>query len=90
VNRSHIDKLAANIFRYNTFRDVAATLTLRHGNDNRVEATSFSVMTRNNWGESASSPSGKRCQQLHRQCSEHRAAARRDSDIGRACQLRQQ
>jgi poly(beta-D-mannuronate) lyase len=35
------NKSGSNIFRYNTFRDVAATLTLRHGNDNRVEGNFF-------------------------------------------------
>jgi poly(beta-D-mannuronate) lyase len=35
------NKSGSNTFRYNTFRDVAATLTLRHGNDNRVEGNFF-------------------------------------------------
>jgi poly(beta-D-mannuronate) lyase len=35
------NKSGSNIFRYNTFREVAATLTLRHGNDNRVEGNFF-------------------------------------------------
>ena len=35
------NKSGSNEFRYNTFRQVAATLTLRHGNDNRVEGNFF-------------------------------------------------
>jgi poly(beta-D-mannuronate) lyase len=35
------NKSGSNTFRYNTFREVAATLTLRHGNDNVVEGNFF-------------------------------------------------
>jgi poly(beta-D-mannuronate) lyase len=35
------NKSGSNTYRYNTFREVAATLTLRHGNDNRVEGNFF-------------------------------------------------
>jgi poly(beta-D-mannuronate) lyase len=35
------NKSSNNTFRYNTFREMAATLTLRHGNDNRVEGNFF-------------------------------------------------
>ncbi|TWT99468.1 Chondroitinase-B precursor [Botrimarina colliarenosi] len=35
------NKSGSNIFRYNTFRDVAGTLTLRHGNNSLVEGNFF-------------------------------------------------
>ena len=35
------NKSGNNVFRYNTFRETSATLTLRHGNDNRVEGNFF-------------------------------------------------
>ncbi len=35
------NKSGSNIFRYNTFRDAAGTLTLRHGDNNRVEGNFF-------------------------------------------------
>jgi hypothetical protein len=35
------NKSGSNIFRYNTFRESAGTLTLRHGNDNLVEGNFF-------------------------------------------------
>jgi len=35
------NKSGNNTYRYNTFREVAATLTLRHGNDTRVEGNFF-------------------------------------------------
>jgi poly(beta-D-mannuronate) lyase len=35
------NKSGSNVFRYNTFRESAGTLTLRHGNDNRVEGNFF-------------------------------------------------
>jgi poly(beta-D-mannuronate) lyase len=44
------NKSGSNTFRYNTFREVAATLTLRHGNDNRVEGNFFSGQDKNNSG----------------------------------------
>src|SRR4051812_24729577 len=44
------NKSGSNIFRYNTFREVAATLTLRHGNDNRVEGNFFLGNDLNNSG----------------------------------------
>jgi hypothetical protein len=44
------NKSGSNIFRGNTFRDVAATLTLRHGNDNRVEGNFFLGENTNNSG----------------------------------------
>jgi poly(beta-D-mannuronate) lyase len=44
------NKSGNNVFRYNTFREVAATLTLRHGNDNRVEGNFFLGQDKNNSG----------------------------------------
>ena len=44
------NKSGSNTFRYNTFREVAATLTLRHGNDNRVEGNFFLGQDTNNSG----------------------------------------
>src|SRR3954467_14017553 len=44
------NKSGSNIFRYNTFRDVAATLTLRPGNDNRAEGNFFLGDDTNNSG----------------------------------------
>ena len=44
------NKSGSNIFRYNTFREVAATLTLRHGNDNLVEGNFFLGNDTNNSG----------------------------------------
>jgi poly(beta-D-mannuronate) lyase len=44
------NKSGSNTFRYNTFRQVAATLTLRHGNDNRVEGNFFLGQDTNNSG----------------------------------------
>lgn len=44
------NKSGNNIFRYNTFRQMAATLTLRHGNDNRVEGNFFLGQDTNNSG----------------------------------------
>jgi poly(beta-D-mannuronate) lyase len=44
------NKSSNNIYRYNTFRDVAATLTLRHGNDTRVEGNFFLGGDTNNSG----------------------------------------
>ena len=44
------NKSGSNTFRDNTFRDVAATLTLRHGNDNRVEGNFFLGENTNNSG----------------------------------------
>jgi hypothetical protein len=35
------NKSGSNIYRYNTFRESAGTLTLRHGNDNLVEGNFF-------------------------------------------------
>lgn len=35
------NKSGSNAFRYNTFRESAGTLTLRHGNDNQVEGNFF-------------------------------------------------
>jgi len=35
------NKSGENIYRYNTFRESKGTLTLRHGNDNRVEGNFF-------------------------------------------------
>lgn len=35
------NKSGHNTYRYNTFRESAGTLTLRHGNDNRVEGNFF-------------------------------------------------
>lgn len=35
------NKSGSNIYRYNTFREVVATLTLRHGNDTLVEGNFF-------------------------------------------------
>lgn len=35
------NKSGSNTFRYNTFREAAGTLTLRHGNDNLVEGNFF-------------------------------------------------
>ena len=35
------NKSGNNTFRYNTFREAAGTLTLRHGDDNRVEGNFF-------------------------------------------------
>jgi len=35
------NKSGGNIYRYNTFRESAGTLTLRHGNDTRVEGNFF-------------------------------------------------
>lgn len=35
------NKSGSNTYRYNTFREVAATLTLRHGNDTLVEGNFF-------------------------------------------------
>lgn len=40
-NEAISNKSSHNTFRYNTFRDVAATLTLRHGNDATVEGNFF-------------------------------------------------
>jgi poly(beta-D-mannuronate) lyase len=40
-NEAISNKSSHNIFRYNTFRDVEATLTLRHGNDATVEGNFF-------------------------------------------------
>jgi poly(beta-D-mannuronate) lyase len=44
------NKSGSNTFRYNTFRQMAATLTLRHGNDNRVEGNFFLGQDTNNSG----------------------------------------
>jgi poly(beta-D-mannuronate) lyase len=44
------NKSGSNTFRYNTFREVAATLTLRHGNDNLVEGNFFLGQDTNNSG----------------------------------------
>jgi poly(beta-D-mannuronate) lyase len=44
------NKSGSNTFRYNTFREVAATLTLRHGNDNLVEGNFFLGQGANNSG----------------------------------------
>jgi poly(beta-D-mannuronate) lyase len=44
------NKSGSNTFRYNTFREVAATLTLRHGNDNVVEGNFFLGGNVNNSG----------------------------------------
>lgn len=44
------NKSGSNTYRYNTFREVAATLTLRHGNDNRVEGNFFLGNDTNNSG----------------------------------------
>jgi hypothetical protein len=35
------NKSGSNTYRYNTFKEMAATLTLRHGNDTRVEGNFF-------------------------------------------------
>lgn len=35
------NKSGGNVYRYNTFRESAGMLTLRHGNDNRVEGNFF-------------------------------------------------
>ena len=35
------NKSGSNVIRYNTIRETAATITLRHGNDNRVEGNFF-------------------------------------------------
>ncbi|MBA3482592.1 MAG: alginate lyase [Pirellulales bacterium] len=35
------NKSGGNVYRHNTFRESAGTLTLRHGNDNRVEGNFF-------------------------------------------------
>jgi hypothetical protein len=40
-NETISNKSSHNIYRYNTFRDMAATLTLRHGNDAAVEGNFF-------------------------------------------------
>ncbi len=40
-NEAISNKSSHNTFRYNTFRDVRATLTLRHGNDATVEGNFF-------------------------------------------------
>ncbi len=40
-NEAISNKSSHNTIRYNTFRDVAATLTLRHGNDATVEGNFF-------------------------------------------------
>ncbi|MEX0613530.1 MAG: chondroitinase-B domain-containing protein, partial [Pirellulales bacterium] len=44
------NKSGSNTFRYNTFRQMAATLTLRHGNDNLVEGNFFLGQDTNNSG----------------------------------------
>jgi hypothetical protein len=44
------NKSGSNSFRYNTFREIAATLTLRHGNDNIVEGNFFLGNDTNNSG----------------------------------------
>ncbi len=44
------NKSGGNTFRYNTFSEMAATLTLRHGNDNRVEGNFFLGKDTNNSG----------------------------------------
>jgi poly(beta-D-mannuronate) lyase len=44
------NKSSSNMYRYNTFREMAATLTLRHGNDNRVEGNFFLGNDTNNSG----------------------------------------
>jgi hypothetical protein len=44
------NKSSSNVYRYNTFREVAATLTLRHGNDNRIEGNFFLGNDANNSG----------------------------------------
>ncbi len=44
------NKSGSNTYRYNTFREVAATLTLRHGNDTRVEGNFFLGNDTNNSG----------------------------------------
>jgi poly(beta-D-mannuronate) lyase len=44
------NKSGSNTYRYNTFKEVAATLTLRHGNDNRVEGNFFLGNDTNNSG----------------------------------------
>jgi poly(beta-D-mannuronate) lyase len=40
-NEAISNKSSNNIYRYNTFRDMRATLTLRHGNDSTVEGNFF-------------------------------------------------
>ncbi len=40
-NEAISNKSSNNIYRYNTFRDMRATLTLRHGNDATVEGNFF-------------------------------------------------
>jgi poly(beta-D-mannuronate) lyase len=52
-NEAISNKSSHNTFRYNTFRDVGATLTLRHGNDATVEGNFF-------LGENNSSSGGVR------------------------------
>ena len=60
------NKSGSNIFRGNTFRDVAATLTLRHGNDNRVEGNFFLGENTNNSGANSRDRRGAdNRQQLH-------------------------
>ena len=44
------NKSGSNTYRYNTFKEVAATLTLRHGNDTRVEGNFFLGNDTNNSG----------------------------------------
>ncbi len=44
------NKSGQNIYRYNTFRESAGTLTLRHGNDTRVEGNFFLGNDKNNSG----------------------------------------
>jgi poly(beta-D-mannuronate) lyase len=44
------NKSGSNIFRYNTFRESAGTLTLRHGNDNLVEGNFFLGNNKNETG----------------------------------------
>jgi poly(beta-D-mannuronate) lyase len=44
------NKSGSNTYRYNTFKEMAATLTLRHGNDNRIEGNFFLGNGANNSG----------------------------------------
>lgn len=44
------NKSGHNTYRYNTFRESAGTLTLRHGNDTRVEGNFFLGENKNNSG----------------------------------------
>lgn len=44
------NKSGNNVIRYNTIRETAATITLRHGNDNRVEGNFFLGENKNQSG----------------------------------------